>query len=341
MNQEQSGESLPKQGSKVYEVADTHIRLGWKRFEAQDSKEGDPKTGEATIFLMGWAMDENSKSMQGVSQAFADSSHHPAYAVSTRPEAIRPDSLYEEAQAISQFVLEQDIKSLTIAGYSEGTIKAVDLAVLTQKINEQLPQDKKLTVKGVVLLDPVGLYEQGRARLTAKFTMDALIQTLPALLRETRDPKVLKKFLASGMDVVFGVLADIRRFGRRYPQRVLNQVEEFVRINPQLGEVRAPIVLIQGEHDAISQMSQLVPDVQNTTWSQGKNEEGEYANVRESFLKRIFPNSPYIRAVQPEKMGHHTLPILRDQSVARSANFLLQRFWRNQPPAETETHAEP
>lgn len=67
------------QNSNRYEVNGHNIRVGWKRFDAKKEAGEDARSNEnATIFFMGWGMNENSRSIQGISQELADSSGTPA-----------------------------------------------------------------------------------------------------------------------------------------------------------------------------------------------------------------------------------------------------------------------
>jgi len=51
--------------------------------------------------------------------------------------------------------------------------------------------------------------------------------------------------------------------------------------------------------------------------------------AREKYLnEHLFPGSPYIRMLVPEKLGVHALPFLRPDSIAKTSLYMLQRSKR-------------
>ncbi len=342
------------QDSQTYEIGDSTVRVGWKRFDAKKEGDNAVPTGSATIFLMGWALTENSRSIQDLSQAFADSSSAPVFAVSTKPDEVRSDSLNTEAKAIGEFVKERGLEELIIAGLSEGGTKAVDLVSSIEELNKTLPEDKQIKIRGLVLLNPVGVFEQKNtpfvegAKLTGNFLLDLFVTSPVAvvkdmiLYRKMRDSKIAKNLLAAQTDILSGVYSDVKRFGKQYPIRLLSQIKEMTTLNPRLAEIESPIILIQGRRDPISNMANFKSDIENATWVQrvASDEKGAfYENLREQALKKVFPKSPYIRALEPEKLGHHPVSLLRPEEIARSSTNLLRRYWRNQPQKTSEVQS--
>src|SRR3972149_1841122 len=102
------------------------------------------------------------------------------------------------------------LKEVTPVGLSQGGIKAVNLATLLQEKNPDV------RVRGVILLDSVGLYSQDEGELAKNFTKDALINTPNASIdahlfdinRKQKAPSIGKTWQA-GMDVLFGILREI------------------------------------------------------------------------------------------------------------------------------------
>lgn len=93
-------------GRKKYEIEGTGIDVSWKEFRPK--KEMPIKSDQAVIFLTGWGVDERSKSVQDLAQAFADHSDGAALAVQTRPDVNIPESLRKQAEAIREMIRERE-----------------------------------------------------------------------------------------------------------------------------------------------------------------------------------------------------------------------------------------
>jgi hypothetical protein len=122
-----------------------------------------------------------------------------------------------------------------------------------------------------------------------------------------------------------------------YPSRFKNEILETAAVNSRLAELRVPIILISGAQDPISNPEKIIPPGEEEkvleVWEHEQQtlEVKNFSDPREEFLrKNVFPNSPYIRMVVPEKLGHHGLPLYRSKSVARAALYLLKRFERRE-----------
>ncbi|MCL4416620.1 MAG: hypothetical protein M1365_08010, partial [Actinobacteria bacterium] len=84
---------------------------------------------------------------------------------------------------------------------------------------------------------------------------------------------------------------------------------------------------IFGAHDKVSNPAEIIPN-------QDPNSTKAYvdkADEREEGLKNIFPNSPYVRLLVPEKMGYHNVSYSRPESSARTVLYMLNRYKRQQP----------
>src|SRR5690348_17314476 len=82
---------------KNYDIGGTSIQVSGKEFYPQGEKIANPS--KAMVFFPGWSMGESVKSGQELNQSFADISGEKTFSVTSRPEKVIPDSLYQEAEA--------------------------------------------------------------------------------------------------------------------------------------------------------------------------------------------------------------------------------------------------
>lgn len=154
-------------GKKRYEVEGTGIQVAWKLFqpkEAADSQEASERK-KAVVFLPGWSITEQAKSIEILCQTFANYSRDAVYAVDTRTEKIVPDSLTKEAEAVRQFIQERGIENITVVGNSLGGAQAIHLTALLQ-------QNPNINIDGLILLDSLSLYDQTGTKLAVNYTRD-------------------------------------------------------------------------------------------------------------------------------------------------------------------------
>ncbi len=306
-----------REGSKTYDTEKGPVEVNWKTFEPSAEKE--KKLAQAVLFLPGWAMTAESKSLEPLSQSFADYAGAPAYVVSTRLERV-PDGgqLNDEAEAIRKFAEDNNLSDVVIAGHSQGGDKAIDLVNLLQNKNPDLK------VKGLVLMDSVGLYEQGKVELAAKFAKDSTLDTPNSVVKKMAgagkffkgEKSFLPRSLKAGADVVFGIIREMGKSGTEYPKRFLSEVSNMAKFNEKIKDIRVPVVLVHGEDDPISAHEKIAPV--------------DKPSEREEFLKdNLFKNSPYVKMVVAEKAGHHGVPLFRSESVARASLYMLERFYRS------------
>lgn len=325
------GEVSKDSAGKKYDVEGTSIHLGWKEF---NPSKGPAKAGKAVIFLTGWAVNEKSKSIQDLSQGFADSSQAVSYAVQTRAEKPALDSLEKEAEAVKRFIKEKGISEVILAGHSQGGIKAADLAVMLQ-------EEEGVKVDGLILMESVGLYNQ--TDLTSAFIKDAgktLVNSTATVLGSIKDKHpsfdLANKGSRAGIDIAQGILKEAANSTlhlQSYKERLAKEVAEMSRANPKLREVKVPVVMVQAAQDLVSNIERIVPPyevkVNATQEEDGMNRLIEQRKAREAYIKQnYFPNSPDVSLVVPTKIPHHGLPLFRSQSVANAAIGLLERSQR-------------
>lgn len=306
--------------SKIYEIDSTPITVNFAEFTPKREKEPD----KTVIFLPGWSMDAGSLSTNIVGKAFTDQSSSETLVIDTVPKEITKDSLFKEAIAISRLLKERGTTNVVISGHSEGGIKAVDLATILQKQRDSGESD--ISVDGVILMESMGLFEQGNSAVfAAKFVKDGVIDAQAQTFKDVVSDRegvgqTERRTLGMTLDVVLGTLKDLAKSNIRYPQKLLSQVNEMKRIDPRLGELKTPVILVHGKNDLVSSPEKVLPEY-------------EKADDREELLRQsLFPNSPYVRMVTGERLATHGMPIYRAEQVAKISLYLLDRHKRQESP---------
>lgn len=314
-NRPDAGKEIEKTAKEIEsgrkETEDGEIEISWRKFSSESAKESE-KNNHAVIFMPGWAENASDQSLDGISQAFAEAANSPTYLVSTNPEKPLKNPLEKEAEAVRGFIKESKIKEVIIAGYSKGGDKAISLANLLQENDEE-----KIKIKGVVLMGPVGLYEQKSAELAKNFVKDVI--NTP----KTNDSANI------ALDSIFDILEEVSRAGIKYPKIFLEDVKAMAKFNEKTSKIKAPIILIQGAKDLVSNPDKIIPPGKiNNEEKEGKKK--NYADPREEYLKNnLFQNSPYVKMIIAQKMGRHALPFFRPEAIAKSAIYLLERYYRD------------
>lgn len=270
------------------------------------------------------------KSARRIGEEFAESTGNETFVISTRSESRddETDNLYEESQAVAKFIKDQGITEVTLVGWSEGGDKEVNVATILQN-------DPDIKVKGLILVDSVGLYEQKPGHLARGFAEDSLVITPVSLARHLRNTDVIKNGVRATLDIAAGVAHEVRESRLSFFSELKDEVREMAVANPRLAEINIPIVIISGAKDPISDPDKIVPPAEVEKLKQLIETEealygkGAFQDPREVFLREnVFPNSPYIRLVEARKLGHHGLPLFRE--VADSTNYLLDRYYRKE-----------
>ncbi|MCJ7829629.1 alpha/beta hydrolase [Patescibacteria group bacterium] len=324
-----------------YEVDGVPIKVTCREF-TPSNKEFPPN--KAIIFLPGWLMGASANSGEKLSQSFADSSGEKTYSIVSRAESIIPDSLFKEAEAISRFIEDNGLKEATIGGHSEGGSKAIYLVSLLQD---------KIKIKGLILLDTPSLFNlEG---LVGKFAKDTFVYTLPHNIKDQykglkrgqtlTKAEIAKSLLSrtgstigAGIDIMKGVAKELKLSYFDYLERLKSQIQEMERKNSSIPRIKVPVVIISGAKDPLSPRDKIVPKAEEDKAVQDYlksiesdlSETDPTAIIRGEYLKEnLFLESPYVRAIFPEKFGHHGLPLFRPESVAKVSLYLLERYSRN------------
>ncbi len=294
------------------------IELACREFDpAQENGQEKRERGSEVFFFPGVGVDVDTKIAEDLGGAFAEASHERAYVVTTKVTKEINDSFYEQAVAIARFIREKGKTNITPAGHSEGGDRAIDVVSILQK-------DPGIAIDGLVLLDSTGLYEQSPNEVTKGFFKDAMVDVprdliLKGVPRKGGQTRLshIKKGMSVGTDVAFGIAKDIWQIWRKESRvgtmsRISAEAKNLSKMNPRMAEIEVPVVLISGTSDPISNPEKIAPP-----------------DEREEYLKEhLFPKSPYVKMVAPEKIGHHSMPFFRPKSVARASLYLLKRFHR-------------
>jgi len=319
-NSEQSAE-IPH-GKTTYEVEGTSISVNWRSFEPKDMlQQGNPT--RAVMFIPGWSIPESASSLEAMGQEFADYSKDKAYIVDTTTEKVAEGSLTQEAKALSLFIQNEGIKNLTLVGNSQGGAEAIHLVALLQ---EQQPDIK---IEGLALFDPVAIYEQSRRKLLTNYVKD-ILKTTAALTHTPKMKEGSQVHLQNAKytkDGIVGILkAVIHSRGVGMPLKVWNEMSEMSQKSPDFARVTTPVIIYQGAHDRVSNPSETIPSNDQDPIKGYTVDSSE----RERLLRNIFPNSPYVKIVVPEKMGYHNVSYSRPESFARTSLYLLKRYYREE-----------
>jgi pimeloyl-ACP methyl ester carboxylesterase len=312
-----------------------NVRLNYRIFNPEPSEDARERaathenipTDKAVVFLPGWSMGAGAESVETLCKKFAQRSESRTYSITTRTEKMgAKDRLYEEAKVIAQFIRDKGIKEVTLAGHSQGGDKAINVASILQ-------EDPTMQVE-LVLLDSVGLYPQSRIGLAARFLKNSILTIMGTVLADkTKDPEASKKVSRVTKDIALGIIREMSESGLGYPRRFLNDVRDMAMVNPRLKELKIPIVLMSGADDPVSDPEKIFLEAksqpEHIRTPQSLSTPKKFVDPREEDLKRLFPNSPYIRMITPTKHGSHDMPVYRD-SVGAVALYLLERYRRSQ-----------
>jgi len=325
LDQKEEIETKDGKSRKFYEVENSKIAVTWKEFTPK--KEGSPED-RAIIFLSGWSAG-TAKTLEDLTQDFAEYSSGKAFLVTTRPEKNIPDSLHQEAKAVARFIIEQKLQKVTLAGHSEGGSKAASLVDILQK---EYPE---INVDGLILMAPVGLHEQSPAKLAENFIGDVgkntPITILKDLLRSEslkamlgklfKKESVLNKGRMASNDIGANVVREIGIEKLGYLKKLSEQIKEMAKLNRSYSEVKCPVVLMQGIHDLVSP-------------PEGLFSEEEQDQINEFLNENLFPNSQKVYGLKVGEWGYHFFPHVRGKQAAEVALYLLKRAEREREKSE-------
>ncbi len=309
------------------------VEVTWEEFPVAEQDETMKAKG--VIFLPGFGLESGFQSVRAIGEGLRDFSKLDTYTINTRLETARSsdDPIMEQAQAIKKFIKDQGITELTVFGYSQGGDKAIDLISILQN-------DQELRLRGLVLIDSTGLYQQDKNELAKNFLKDAAVDTPLSMMKQLwranyskkQRVSMLKKGAMAGLDVLTGVVKDALYFKHDYPQKLDKEVSDMADLNLNLVDITTPVIIISGDKDPISDPAKIVPPEEEERIVREIEQDldsSKFVDPRERYLQEnLLPNSPYVRMIIGKKMGHHSLPYFRPESVAKVGLYALERYHR-------------
>lgn len=277
-----------------------------------------PESNSAIIFLPGYGVEAGYDSVAELNQSLAKYSNEKTYSISTRTDEIdksipsinKLSSLHYEAQAIVNFIKDKGLDKIKLAGYSQGGAKAAEVALIIQQEHPEINIDG-----GLILYDSTGIAEQSATKLKRNFVKDALL-TPPG-----------KKPIRAALDILFTAIKEAGKSNTEFFDRITRDTEAMSGLSAALEQLKIPVVLVQGEKDAVSDINEIIPDAD------------ALENDREGYLRdTIFINSPYVRMIIGKRDSRHGMPTYRSDEVAKTALYLLQRFHRKKQSNTPESN---
>lgn len=357
VDQEQSQNKIDK---RTFEVGETGYKVK-VRVEAQafkpEKRKFEPSNPDeakevlpfpnidAVVYFPGYATKLGISAVNNISQALA--SEFGVETLAMLPSAEKPTTFKNEAEAYVKYLLETGKKRVVLVGQSQGGPRELYAAKLLQDMQKTDPEIK---IAGLALLDPVGLYEQNPAFVTAMTVIDSSVYTAPAaaqvgiasLERDDkggRFPNVIKALRRARGKLVGKTLAEVTlgsaREQAKGPKNFLVNIAEIAAKNPVAGEIEAPIVLIQGEKDPISSLENTSPAGSVNTIDPLVGSKKpltldnmiENSQVRTEDIRRnIFKSAKGVDYLLVRKMGVHNNALLRYDNVARVLRGSLEKL---------------
>ena len=145
---------------KTYNLELGDVELTWTEHRPKNSDGTQiDRPKNAMVFLPGHDQVAGSGAQKELSQEFGDKQVTYTITAEFEPKNSSGDKakdirvLYQEALAIAMFIREKGLEEVTLSGISEGGNRSIDLAKILQS-------NPEIKIRGLVLLDAVGLYEQ-------------------------------------------------------------------------------------------------------------------------------------------------------------------------------------
>lgn len=316
---------IPIKIKKYYLKSGINVELRIR--EAQPKNQEYINTQEAVFVLPGWGVDVDSPVVENLLQEYAEAFGQKAFTISSRSEQYESEVknlriIEEESKAIAQLIIDSDKNNATIVGHSKGGIKSIDVVSYLQK------HAPELSIKGLVLLGSPGLSEQKPIELVKNFSKDALVGTPKKILESNNKIQDVKNSISVVMSIFNNIGKELKRSKLNYLDRLKQELAEIGTENPNMSEIKTPIVLITGSNDLIAQQEKHISPSQEDAIRK-KLVNPATSDLREHYLQEnCFPNSPYVKMLSPIENGTHSLPYLRAKAVARASAALLGKYHR-------------
>ncbi len=221
------------------------VSVKWEKFCHNTSAPND----YAVIFLPGVALDTDSVSVRQTALEYAKTSGLNTYAVYTRVEELCfINTQRYQAMAILELLKELGIKKLVLVGNSQGANRALYL-------NHILLGEEEISVEGLILSNPAGLYPQDPLGLIFRFFIDGLILA-PIVLSFGQIGKKIKirqhefiNALRLLTDVTIGLLKELKKSGKKIASRMRREAIEASNEFEYFEDSEVPMIIIFGEKD--------------------------------------------------------------------------------------------
>jgi pimeloyl-ACP methyl ester carboxylesterase len=304
-------------GERAYEIQGSTVTATFKELSPLHETPADT----AVMFITGWSAGD-AKTLEHLSGRFAVDFDARTLQVRTATEGIRSQSLEREAEALGQLIEERGLKHITIAAHSEGGTKAANLIARLQR------EQPHVEVRGLVLMDPVGLYPQKESEVISGFVKDSMVRTPASMAKNFFSLKpmrgrfqLIQAGLQASSDIIMNIAREAIRAKSEYLAKFRAQLAEMVVQNENYQRIRCPVVLIVGAQDPVSSREKILPS---------KDDPMNLTERSEILRELFFHASPRVDMVVPEKLGHHGLPHFRPEEVSRASMYLLKRGERRQ-----------
>ncbi|MFA6353396.1 MAG: alpha/beta hydrolase [Candidatus Paceibacterota bacterium] len=307
-----------------FKTKEGDITLKWNIFKPDNFKKGENiKPDRVVIFLPGVGLDSDSSSVVESAQDFANASKTISYSISTRTDNPKiENSQAVQAEAIRQFMISHNLQEVTLVGNSQGANKAIELAAILEK---EEGGEAKIQVRGLILTNPAGLYEQDSKTMKTNFTKDALINTPQSWLKKGGSLSAVGRTIRVGADIGVYIAKEIVTAPGEFTDRANREAKEASMLNNNTAEIKAPVVVVLGADDLVFDSKKIIPDD-----SHGLHEDHDkrlaLQNKRNEALKKIFPNSSNIKVLEATKSSTHGLHYARSRTVANASIEMLKRM---------------
>lgn len=308
-----------------YAVEGSKVQLWWTETSPKESKNLDPQ--KAIVFLPAWNWLPNVGIVKDISQKVANHSGQTVYTISSKTDRLGPDVSLIEAKGMAQFIKDHNLSEVIIIGHSEGGLKAADLVATLEQNSPQT------TVDGLVLMDSMGLYEQEAGTLRKNFINDPMKIASKEFEDTGVTPPSMKE---SAIQFLYGIWQDIKFFKIKYPKKLMEEIAVMARLNPRLREIKAPVLIVTGDRDYVSDHHKYVsPEeidkrVDHASDQSTQGQMFERGRARREYLQEnMFPNAENVAMIVLSKGAHHAGAVdIRINQVAHVVSKIFERMRR-------------
>lgn len=312
-----------------YSIEGSRVQLRWTETTSKEAENSDPK--RAIVWISAWNWLPEVRIIKNVSQKVADFSRQKVFTLSSKTDQLGLDASLTEAKVIAQFIKDHNLSEVIIVGHSEGGMKAIDLAAVLEQSNP------KVKIDGLVLMDSMGLYDQNPKDLKRNFVND-LMKVAAGEFKSTgvRPPNPVSSF----MQFAHGFLEDIKFFKLKYPQKLGEEIKAMAKVNPRLKNIKAPVLIVTGERDYISDYRGYLPQKEIDKRLDGKSDSSkqgqmfERGRARREYLKEnMFPNAENVAMIVLSKGAHHAgVTDIRINQAVYVISKIFDRMRRSSSP---------